>query len=29
MNDIIPYSADDLHDIHTMLGAEAVETLKL
>lgn len=29
MNDLIPYSADELHDIHTMLGAEAVETLKL
>ena len=29
MNDLIPYSADDLHDIHTMLGAEAVEILKL
>ena len=29
MNDLISYSADDLHDIHTMLGAEAVETLKL
>ena len=29
MNDLIPYNADDLHDIHTMLGADAVETLKL
>ena len=29
MNDLIPMDADDLHDIHTMLGAEAVELLKL
>ena len=29
MNELIEYHADDLHDIHTMLGAEAVETLKL
>ena len=29
MNELIEYHADDLHDIHTMLGAEAVEPLKL
>ena len=29
MNDLIPMNADDLHDVHTMLGAEEAETLKL
>ena len=29
MNDLIPMNADDLHDVHTMLGAEEAEALKL